>query len=244
MSDSTEESNSTTNQEVMAFFKSSNFTEVLKEVVSKAVQEAVEKATRPLHARISWLESKLEEVQAHANDNEQYSRKYNLRFIGIDEDEGEDCTEKIVNMCSDELNISVKKEEIDRAHRVGPKKSSSSRPIIVKFKSYNSKMEVCRKKKELKGSNIFINEDLTKANVKLFNHARKNCDRVKSVWASDGKILVRNLEGKIYRIRKMSDFQKFNLGGDITTSFPTLDNSTPSYPSLPSHYGSGYPMYQ
>jgi len=85
----------------MAFLKSSDFAEVLKEVVSKAVQEAVQNVTRSLSDKISRLERQLEEVQAHANDNEQYSRKYNLHFVGIEEEDDEDCTEKIVNMCSD-----------------------------------------------------------------------------------------------------------------------------------------------
>jgi hypothetical protein len=156
------------------FFKSNEFKEMFKKVSTHIVSEAVEKATSPLLRRIEHLEEQLDDAKAHANDNEQYSRKYNLRFIGIDENEEEDCLNEIVKLCNDKLNVEIDKNEVDRAHRVGPKSGSKARPIIVKFKSYDAKFEICKKRKNLKGTHIYINEDLTKFNAKLFNFARKS----------------------------------------------------------------------
>lgn len=129
------------------FFKSSDFKNVLKEVVD----EAVERATAPLLRRIAMLEAQLIEAKQHANDNEQYVRKYNLRFIGLEEEDDENCRDKIIDFCKDTLDTDINVQEIDRAHRVGPKKPETARPILVKFKSYDAKMMVKKKKRRSEG---------------------------------------------------------------------------------------------
>jgi hypothetical protein len=64
---------------------------------------------------------------------------------------------------------------------------------------------------KLKGTNFYINEDLTKFNMTLFKFARTRCNRIKSVWSSNGKILVRNTQDKTLRICQMEDFARFDL---------------------------------
>lgn len=123
------------------------------------------------------------------------STQENIIYVLLDEEDDENCLEKIVKLCNDKLDVEASKSEFDHAHRVGPKRSATKRPIIVKFKSYDSKMEINKKKNALKGTPIFINEDLLKFNAKLFTFARKNSCGAKSVWASNGngKILVRSI---------------------------------------------------
>ena len=172
-----------------------------------------------LEATICDLESQLSVVRKEsnyamnkANDNEQYSRKYNLRFIGIEEQKDENCTDKIVEFCKNMLRIDMPVSTIDRAHRVGRKTEGKSRPIIVKFMNYGSKLTVCMQRKLLRDTNFYINEDLTYINMKLFSHARKSAKNIKSSWFSDGKLLVRSeLDDKIYRIRNMEDFERYNF---------------------------------
>ena len=97
-------------------------------------------------------------------------------------------------------------------HRVGTKNTEKTRAIIVKFKDYNSKMAICKERKHLKGSNFYINEDLTTINMKLFNFGRTNVTQIKSIWpASDGKLLTRGDDDKIVRIRSNKDFECYNL---------------------------------
>jgi hypothetical protein len=47
--------------------------------------------------------------------------------------------------------------------------------------------------------------------MKLVNSARDNKVNIKTAWFSDGKVLVRNTDGDIMRIRQMSDFFKYSL---------------------------------
>ena len=49
----------------------------------------------PLQKRIETLEA------VQANKNEQYSQKYNLRLVGLSEEESENCTEKVVDFCKE-----------------------------------------------------------------------------------------------------------------------------------------------
>ena len=58
---------------------------------------------------------------------------------------------------------------------------------------------------------LSLDEDLTKFNMKLFKLACENNSHIKSEWASDGKIFVRNLDDKILRIRQIEDFANFGL---------------------------------
>jgi hypothetical protein len=67
------------------------------------------------------------------------------------------------------------------------------------------------KRKLLKGTQYYINEDLTKFSIELHNYAHNQKSFIKSAWSTDGKILVRNLDDKITQIRQFNDFLKFNL---------------------------------
>ncbi len=123
-------------------------------------------------------------------ENEQFSRKYNLRFVGLDESKGEDCVDKVVAFYKDKLDINVDKAKVDRAHRLGPKNSFRPRTVIIKFKSYGPKASIYKQRKSLKGTKYYINEDITRFNMKLVNFARDHKANIKSAWFSDGKVLV------------------------------------------------------
>jgi hypothetical protein len=116
----------------------------------------------------------------------------------------------IVTLCNEKLGVAVNVKDIDRAHHIRTENAGKPRAIIVKFKDYNSKMAVCKQRKDLKGSKFYINEDLTKINIKLFYVGRNNVSQIKSIWPSDGKLLARGEDDKIVRIRSAKDFEYFN----------------------------------
>ena len=216
---------------VFDVLKEESFQQTIKGAVDKAVLKAVEPLTSKLvevdslvqrvnvlQEAVRGLESKPLVVQntsesalLKSNDNEQYSRKYNLRFIGIKEQEDENCVDLILRFCKDQLGVAADVRDIDRAHRVGTKNTEKTRAIIVKFKDYNSKMAICKRRKHLKGSNFYINENLTTINMKLFYFGRTNATQIKSIWPSDGKLLAHGDDDKIVRIRSNKDFERYNL---------------------------------
>jgi hypothetical protein len=197
--------------ELKNFFSSNEFKDMLSNAVNILVDNAVKQATAPMLERIKTLESELAKAAVQINENEQYSRKYNLSFVGLDDSEGEECVDKVVAFCKEKLDINVDKAEVDRAHRLGPKNSFRPRTVIIKFKSYGPKASIYKQRKSLKGRKYYINEDITKFSMKLVTFARDHKVNIKSAWFSDGKVLVRNTDGDIMRIRQMSDFFKFRL---------------------------------
>ena len=55
--------------------------------------------------------------------------------------------------------------EIERAHRVGKFMSDKPRPVIAKFLRFTDKQNILRNSRKLKGTNVFINEDLCEASM-------------------------------------------------------------------------------
>ena len=98
--------------------------------------------------------------------------------------------EKFVNLCREKIGLDVKDETVDRAHWVGKKEEGTNRAII-RLKTHKDKLTILCKRKNLRGSGFYINEDLTKINQKLSYTARVTCTNVDTPWTVDGKIYVK-----------------------------------------------------
>ena len=101
---------------------------------------------------------------------------------------GENSYDAVLNFCKNDLKCPVAIQEIDRTHRVG-KSSGDSKPqaIIVTFLCFQSKVKVLKHRRNLKGGNKFINEDLTFTNKVLFDFVVLRYRR--RMVASDGVIM-------------------------------------------------------
>ena len=96
---------------------------------------------------------------------EDQSRRNNLRFDGVVEENGEtweQTARKIQLLATEKLGIN-ENIQIERAHRVGRPNPQRHRTIVAKFLRYNDKENLIRNSRKLKGTNIFINEDLCEA---------------------------------------------------------------------------------
>ena len=112
--------------EIEAILKSEEFQQLLQSTIQVAVSAALVSVVEPINEKISvleekvaTLESRLTRVLSMANNNEQYSRRHNVRISGYVEEKGENCVEKIVNFCNEKFGVAITDENIDRAHRVG-----------------------------------------------------------------------------------------------------------------------------
>lgn len=92
-------------------------------------------------------------------------RRNNLIVKGLPEQESEtwaDTEEKVQAFFSTHLNVRV--GEIERAHRLGPRKPGFSRPIIIKFLNYKSKSEIignAHKLRNLASPKIWVEDDFS-----------------------------------------------------------------------------------
>ena len=117
----------------------------------------------------------------HTDNLEQYSRRENIRIYGIPEsnshnnrDDGETSLLKIATA----LQIDLESKDIQRVHRLGKRKYSTSakpRPIIARFISYKKRNQFLYSKSKLKENgefnNAYITKDMTTLRSKLFNYS-------------------------------------------------------------------------
>ena len=123
--------------------------------------------------RVEKLEARLVGQEEKGVDLEARSRRKNLLFHGLKEEEGEDkdwdVSKKIAlnfikNTCKLQSTV-----VIERAHRIGrPRdqgaRASKPRPLIVAFHDYNDRMAVKKAKAQLPfGGEVGISEDLPRA---------------------------------------------------------------------------------
>ena len=97
-----------------------------------------------------------------------------MRIHGVPEHYNEDTTTIVMGVINSKMSFKppLESSQLERSHRVGPKLDQQdrvrSRPIIVRFKSENTRDAVLKARFRLKEHNkrhrdarIYINEDLT-----------------------------------------------------------------------------------
>ena len=139
------------------------------------------------------IESANVEMESKLNGLEQYSRKNNIRISGIPEtgtESAEATTEKIIRKLNDSIpELNLQKDHVDVAHRVGGKKKDRHRQIIVKLNSRMKRDEILKNRRNFKGTNTFISEDLAKTNQLVLTCIRKKMpDEVDQSWSKGGHL--------------------------------------------------------
>ena len=192
------------------------------EAFKNAIVSAVHAAVFPLQEEITNLKdqlaklmSELNEVKVKANSNEQYSRRNSVRIFGLNKEERENCYDKVLNLCQNELEIQVRRDELDRAHRVDKPReaevgsgNSPTRAMIVKLCGYGTKLKFMKARWGLRSKQIYINEDLTKVNHDFLLRVKKSCIDGVAVYTVDGNVMARcSTTKRVYRIDKIDDLK-------------------------------------
>ena len=109
------------------------------------------------------------------DDLEQNGWRENLRIHSVVESsERKDDRENIVLAVAEELNVEIRNYDVQRAHRLGMRKSSPNaehRPIIVRFESYKKRNEILFAKAKSRDSTAFQSAFITE-DIALF---ARNC---------------------------------------------------------------------
>ena len=120
--------------------------------IKKVEQQVIEKETR--------LQDEVDRLAT-------YIARENLIISGLAEVNGEDIKAVLSDFYVDKLKMPedvVARMEYQRAHRISsmPTTPSKPRPIKVRFMRYEDKVEVQKHAKHLKGSTLYIADDLPK----------------------------------------------------------------------------------
>ena len=136
-------------------------------------------------------------LERKADLQEQHSRRNNLRIHGIKERPQESTDDEICRL-ADQLGFKISAADIDRSYRVSAGGGngngaavdrSKDRPIVVQFGAYRTRAKFTQARSKLKGTGVYINEDLTAANQKLYHKVRHSV-KVLRAWSIDGRIFA------------------------------------------------------
>ena len=123
----------------------------LNDEMTKNIKEVTQNNTET-EKRLYKLENQTKSNAIKANENEQYSRRNNLRIFGLHQsDKNEDSISIVHAFITDRLKITnIKKEELAAAHRLGQSRQNTPPPMIVRFHTRDSRMTVLKSRKSLK----------------------------------------------------------------------------------------------
>lgn len=122
-----------------------------------------------------------------ADSIEQYGRRENVRIFGVEEEPGEDVFAKVVSV-AEKAGVSITKNDVSTCHRL-PSGGTGPKPLIAKFVRRETKHQLMKNKRNLKNTNIFVNDDLTPLRAKVTRDLR-NRDSVRSVITVNEKIIL------------------------------------------------------
>lgn len=187
--------------------QSKEFIGCVSESVAKSVDEKLGIALEKFSDRLESIEKQNTMLLNKIDSLEQYTRRNNVRVLGLQEKENENITDTVINFCKDKLNLNITPEYIDYVHRTGAPQAArnSNRGILVKFTSHYCKNLLLKNRHKLKGTKLLIMEDLTLCRRELYRKAKDRFG-VRNVYTLDGTIYVKKGSNK-HKILTLEDFQ-------------------------------------
>ena len=131
---------------------------------------------------VETLRRNNDELRKRLEHLERYSRDFNIRVLGVNEDEGEECMTKITDLITS-LGFQDATSETENAHRTGKKRNDKPRPIIIRLYSRPFKRSLLQAEKSTDGKAILqgvrIVEDFTPSD---FNGRKKALPLMKQAY--------------------------------------------------------------
>ncbi|KAL4006238.1 SH2 domain protein 2A [Sarotherodon galilaeus] len=198
----------------------------------KAILDLVEevKALRIQNAekdrRLAYLENRVADLEQYTRINDviitglrikprSYARAVAADNVGGPGEEDVNSTELQVVIFLRSKGVEVDYNNIEACHPL-PRKNDSDKPaIIVRFANRKHKTALLKQGKKLKGSDVFMNEHLTKRNADIARKARylKKQGKIQNTWTTNCKVFIK-LNGtpeqaKVLVIRNMEELDKY-----------------------------------
>jgi hypothetical protein len=165
------------------------------------IVETMNSALVQVQSKCEVLEKENNRLTSEVVRLENYSRRNNLIFFNIREENNEvwEKTEhNIAEFIESVMKVKLGGYDIERAHRLG-KKGRNARPIIVKFNSWKKKMEILGAVHTLRGIPIGVSEDFAESTRRTREELKACLSQARSMgmkaFLKLDKLVV---DGKIY----------------------------------------------
>jgi len=121
-----------------------------------------------LRKEVAETWDKLESFAIRCNELNDLQRRNNLRIDGLPEVDAETPEQTAVSVTSLlQEKLELPSLSMESAHRMGQRQENRPRPVVVKFKRQVDRDAALRHGKKLKGTKIYLNEDLCPASQKM-----------------------------------------------------------------------------
>ena len=181
--------------------------------LAKTVSNNCEDMLKKKDTEIRELETRVGELEERCDEMEQYYRRNIVRFRGIAERRDENTDGLVLDMVTKKMEVPLAVSDLVRSHRVGRKAEDRDAPrdIIVSFTTHNAKQRIMQSGRKLKGTHIYVNEDLTKTRGTIAWEARKlkREGKVVDTWTRDGTVFVKVGENNIKPFRSVKAWKAF-----------------------------------
>ena len=174
-------------------------------LIKKAVAEIFETTVKPLiesklndcirelsdiSQQVSELKQENVTLRSKLDRIEKQQKIRNLRITGVTEGNKEKSADIAHNLIREKLNLDIKKEDIENAHRTGKRSGTRNRTLLITLRTVDIKNKIFYNKRNLKQSGIVISEDLTSSTLELLNIAKEKYG-VRNVWTKNGLLYIK-----------------------------------------------------
>lgn len=198
----------------------------------KSILDLVEEV-KALRTQNVEKEKRITYLERRVADLEQYSRMNDVIVTGLHikprsyaravaADNGGECgeieansTEQQVAAFLQDKGIQLDCNSIEACYPLPRKNASEKSAVIMRFVNRKFKTALLKQGRKLKGSNVFINENLTKHNAVIAKKARylKKQRKIQNTWTTNCKIFIKlngsPEEAKVLVIRNLEDLDKY-----------------------------------
>lgn len=222
-----------TMNELVQYFASATFANHVAGAINPKLDKLViqqNKNTRDIvsHARemsdlksvINTQDEKIKALEKKILTRERTDNLQILKITGLQNSEGE-ATQKLILLAKETLEVTLNKEDFTiRLVRPG----NDRKPAIHKIALNNiwKRKQLYQARSKLKGTSIYISENLTKEQELTFYKCRvlRKSKVIKSTWTFENRIYIRTLDDKQHKVDSENDLKLLKLTGD-TTPFTT-----------------------
>lgn len=175
--------------------------------------------------RIMDLERRVDELEQYTRTNDvvisgikikprSYARAV-AGSVGEPSDEETRSVEQQVASFLQSKGIEMDLEHVEACHPL-PRRSDRPPAVIMRFVNRKNKVALLKQGRKLKGTDVFINEHLTRKNADIARKARqlKKNGKIQHTWVTNCKIFIKlngtPEEAKVLIVRNMEDLDKYN----------------------------------
>jgi hypothetical protein len=190
------------------------YQKIMRPIIEPMFEEFMQQTDKKMQAMndvINQHESRISELEAQIDQNDQDSRatKAVITGIQVNKDEVTNIT-NLVKFFDKTMQVNLDKSDITDAHSI----SQNGKTMLVTFSNPVVKRRIFKEKKKLKQSAavVYINDSLTKRRASLFKKARDlvKTKSVAAAWSSNGNIIIKGGENdKPTRITKEQDLEQY-----------------------------------